>query len=141
MADIYRAARLILRLWVVAVMDVEQIAGDTFPFPKHGITCFHCGETFTTPGGAKNHFGFEPSADPACRIKLGAERGLVMALRKAEAEIAHLQGLLEAESCEAYRLLASTHSRHREQIMDAEELGYARGLTDGRAHHITERGA
>ena len=57
---------------------------DTYPMPAHGWTCFHCGETFTTPGSARDHFGCEPCADPACRIKVGEERGLVMALRKAE---------------------------------------------------------
>lgn len=25
--------------------------------PEHGWTCFHCGETFTTPGSARDHWG------------------------------------------------------------------------------------
>lgn len=61
---------------------------DTYNTPPHGWTCFHCGDTFTTPGAARDHFGFNPSSDPACRIKVGAERGLLMALRKAEALLA-----------------------------------------------------
>ena len=60
---------------------------DTYPIPADGWTCFHCGEKFTTPGSARDHFGCEPCADPACRIKVGEERGLVMALRKVEAEL------------------------------------------------------
>jgi hypothetical protein len=60
---------------------------DTYLMPAHGWTCFHCGETFTTPSSARDHFGCEPCADPACRIKVGEERGLVMALRKAEVEL------------------------------------------------------
>lgn len=61
---------------------------DTYNTPPHGWTCFHCGDTFTTPGAARDHFGFNPSSDPACRIKVGAERGLLMALRTAEALLA-----------------------------------------------------
>lgn len=112
-------------------LTVTQEA-DTYAAPAHGWTCFHCGETFTTPGAARNHFGFEPSADPACRIKLGAERGLVMALRKAEAAIEEMRRLLHNETCEAYRLYASQQTRHRAQIMATEEEGYERGLADGR---------
>ena len=59
-------------------------------YPALGWTCFHCGETFTTPGEARDHFGCDQTDDPACRIKTGDERGLVMALRKAEAEIRRL---------------------------------------------------
>lgn len=62
----------------------------TYPMPEHGWTCFFCGETFTTPGAARDHFGADPIADTACRIKFGEERGLVMALRKAEAKLALL---------------------------------------------------
>lgn len=100
--------------------------------PCPNWTCFHCGETFTTPGSARDHFGFDPSCDPACRIKLGAERGLVMALRKAEADCEEMRRLLHDEASEAYRLYASQATRHRDQIMAAEESGYEKGLTDGR---------
>lgn len=64
---------------------------DTYIRPPHGWTCFHCGETFTTYGAAKDHFGARPSDTPACRIKAGHERGLVMALRKSEAEVRELK--------------------------------------------------
>jgi hypothetical protein len=57
----------------------------TYPKPPHGWTCYHCGETFTVWGAAEDHFGKNPSATPACLIKVGEELGLVMALRKAEA--------------------------------------------------------
>ncbi len=58
---------------------------DTYAQPAHGWTCFHCGETFTTPGSARDHFGPTPDGVPGCIIKAGDERGLLMALRKAEA--------------------------------------------------------
>lgn len=101
--------------------------------PPHGWTCFHCGDTFTTPGAARDHFGFDPSSDPACRIKIGAERGLVMELRKAEQANAQLAERLHDENSEAYQMLASTQSRHRAQIIAIEEEAYARGLQDGRS--------
>jgi len=65
---------------------------DTYPKPPHGWTCFHCGETFKTIGGARDHFGAKPDAIPGCmiRVQYGNERGLQMALRRAEAEVERL---------------------------------------------------
>lgn len=116
----------------------DEAGDNAYPKPEHGWTCFHCGETFKTPGAARDHFGFEPSADPACKIKIGAERGLVMALRKAERDCEELRRLLHDESCEAYRLYAAQTTRHNAQIMAAEEAGYERGLADGRATPTAE---
>lgn len=104
-------------------------------------TCFHCGETFTTPGIARDHFGFDPSCDPACRIKAGAERGLVMALRKAEADCDELRHLLHDEASEAYRLYAAQTTRHRAQLMATEEAGYEKGLGDGRSEALAQQQA
>ena len=109
--------------------EIEAVA-ETYPKPEHGWTCFHCGETFTTPESARDHFGFDPSADPGCIIKLGAERGLLMALRKAEAEIADAWAAIHEESTEAARAYHAQQTRHRAQLMAAEEAGYERGLYD-----------
>jgi hypothetical protein len=57
-----------------------------YTMPKNGWTCYHCGETFTTWGSAEDHFGATPAAAAACKIKVGDEFGLVMELRKAEAD-------------------------------------------------------
>ena len=62
--------------------------------PAGGWTCFHCGEVFTTYGAAADHFGSVPEATAACRIKLGGERGLVMALRKLERHVIETTGEL-----------------------------------------------
>ena len=79
----------------------EPTPGDTYPYPVSGPgwVCFHCGERFTTPGAAEDHFGESPEKTAACRIKVGAERGLVMALRheqrecqRLREELAHLPG-------------------------------------------------
>jgi hypothetical protein len=50
--------------------------------------CFHCGETFTTIGSARDHFGATPDREPGCliRVKYGDECGLEMELRKSESE-------------------------------------------------------
>ena len=71
--------------------------GDTYSMPPDGWVCFHCGERFTTPGGAKDHFGSHPSATAACRIKVGEEMGLLMALRRAETYIIEQIGELPPE--------------------------------------------
>ena len=116
------------------MIDPDEVARDTFTMPVHGFTCFHCGETFTTPGSARDHFGFDPSADPACRIKIGAERGLVMALRKVEKELSDAWRAIHEESTEAAKAYYAQQTRHRQQLMVAEEAGYERGLADGLNH-------
>lgn len=62
---------------------------ETYEQPVYGWTCFHCGETFTTVGSARDHFGSDPDCEPACliRVKYGNERGLEMELRKVEARL------------------------------------------------------
>lgn len=66
-------------------------------------TCFHCGETFTTVGSARDHFGDTIEAHPGCQIRVqyGNERGLQIALRKAEAEIRRLRAANEQLDHEA----------------------------------------
>lgn len=101
---------------------------DTYNMPEHGWTCFHCGETFTTPGAAREHFGPTPNAEPGCVIKVqpGGERGLLSALRKAEKELAAYRD----EDQTLAREITAMQSRHYDALMSAEEAGYARGLRD-----------
>ena len=68
--------------------------GFTYQKPPDGWVCFFCGERFINYGAAEMHFGASPEDRPACRIKLGNERGLVMALRKAQAK---LRALLDGD--------------------------------------------
>jgi hypothetical protein len=72
----------------------------TYERPAHGWTCFHCGETFTTPGGARDHFGADPTCEPGCimKVRLGGERGMLMELRRQEAEYEKLR--IENETLE-----------------------------------------
>lgn len=107
---------------------------ETYSMPSHGWTCFHCGETFKTPGAARDHFGFTQASDPACRIKLGAERGLLMALRKAEQELAECRAEAPREVEVIAREMARLQARHADALKAAEELGFERGVADMRKH-------
>lgn len=107
---------------------------DTYQMPPNGWTCFHCGETFTTVGAARIHFGADQSAQPGCmeKVAVGAERGLLMALRKAEERIARYM----EEDTDLHRALYRLQSQQSDALRDAEEAGYARGLRDGMANAV-----
>lgn len=104
---------------------------DTYEKPAHGWTCFHCGETFTTVGGARTHFGAAQTAEPGCliRVSVGGERGLLMALRDAEARLAKYMD----EDTDLHRAMYAMQGRHVDQLRVAEEAGYERGLRDAAA--------
>ena len=107
----------------------------TYERPPHGWTCFHCGETFKNMGCASDHFGAKPDAQPGCmiRVSLGHERGLLMALRKVENELASLYLERGEEDTRLHRELHRLQSRHGDALQTAEEAGYARGLRAGMA--------
>jgi hypothetical protein len=109
----------------------HEIMNDTYPMPEHGWTCFHCGETLTTPGAAREHFGRTPDRQAGCVIKveIGGERGLLTALRNAEDELAKYR----QEEGDVHQSLREMQSRHSAALMSSEEAGYARGLRDARA--------
>jgi hypothetical protein len=65
------------------------------PADGNGWRCFHCDEVFLTPGAAADHFGSSQMSVPGCQIKAGEERGLLMALRRAEEEVAELRAVYE----------------------------------------------
>lgn len=84
----------------VAPAPVAGEPAATYTMPKDGWVCFHCGERFTTVGGARDHFGATPESTAGCLIdrvavEKGGEphrgRGLLMALRKAEEQLASAQ--------------------------------------------------
>lgn len=102
---------------------------DTYPMPEHGWVCFFCGETLTTPGAARDHFGSTPLSIAACQIKAGEELGLVMALRRAEDELRRYRD----EDSDKDRQMAAMQSDHAKALGRAEELGYERGLKDAHA--------
>lgn len=94
--------------------------------------CFHCDEVFTDFSATKDHFGFEPSHDPACRIKMGGERSLIEALRRAEKDAADAWAAIHDETTEAAKAYYAQMTRHRQQLIAAEQAGYDRGVDDCR---------
>jgi hypothetical protein len=121
--------------FTAAIVGVS-LRPDTYPAPAHGWTCFHCGETFTTVGSARDHFGSTPSATPGCVIdqvaleeggKPERGRGLLMALRKAELEL----DAYRQEDTELHRCMYRMQGEHSTALRREEEKGYARGLRDG----------
>lgn len=115
------------------VVPPEVDSEGNYLAPRHGWTCFHCGDTFTTPGAARQHFGFDPTYDPACRIKLDEERGLVRALRSTERKYRELLEQTCSEQGAVAREFYELASKHSAALRQAEEQGYERGLADGRA--------
>ena len=105
---------------------------NTYNMPKHGWTCYHCGETFTTPGSAKDHFGGDPLSLAACQIKAGPERGLLMSLRKAEEEIWRLRNDEDTITRSLIKANYEQQERHSSALQSAGELGYMRGLRDAK---------
>ena len=106
-------------------MSTITSGNDTYPFPKHGWTCYHCGDTFTTWGAAEDHFGKTPDRIPGCKIKIefGEEMGLLMALRKVEA----------AEDEWKKRALAA---EDREEVLQGEVAEYQRIAGGAGVHEL-----
>jgi|GEM_PF-3574626 len=124
-------------------IDGLQADGET-PCPCRGVhppapeakewRCFHCDEVFTDEHSAKLHFGMDQCKDPACKIKMGAETSLLVALRKAEQELQDAWMAIHDEATEAAKAYYAQQSRHGEQLRVAEELGFERGIADSTKH-------
>ncbi|NTA80787.1 hypothetical protein G6L13_09845 [Agrobacterium tumefaciens] len=99
-----------------------------------GWRCFHCDEVFYTEQDARLHFGMDQCSDPACKIKMGAEKSLLVALRRAENELQDAWAAIHNENTEAAKAYYAQQSRHGEQLRAAEELGFERGTKDSTAH-------
>lgn len=93
------------------------------PTQTRAWRCFHCGDTFTDPELARDHFGLDQSATPVCQIP-----DLAHLLRLQEYELRQHREEDSLLIREAYSL----GSEHHRKLQDEEEKGYARGLADGR---------
>lgn len=100
--------------------------------------CYHCDEVFVAEDCARRHFGSSDDQSPACLIKAGAEGSLLVALRRAEKDLEEFRRLLHDEASDSAKAYYAQQTRHAEQMRGAEELGYERGLADGRAQLATE---
>ncbi|WP_421591159.1 hypothetical protein [Shinella sp. M27] len=95
--------------------------------------CFHCDEVFTTEHAARLHFGETECQDPACQIKAGAEMSMLEALRRAEEEARKAVIAMHEEGTDGWTAFRRLEGRTRQNAEAAENLGYERGLRDGRA--------
>ena len=71
--------------------SVPRHDGEFYPAPPHGWTCFHCGETFRRLALAREHFGHDPGATPACRLSPAHVRSELRRYRAAETELRAVQ--------------------------------------------------
>lgn len=116
-----------------AERDAEKARADAAEAERDGWRCFHCSEVFTSEGAARLHFGASECSDPACQIKAGAEMSMLEALRRAEADAQDAIHRMHDESAEGWKAYHAAAGRLNQQGRAAEELGYERGLRDGRS--------
>lgn len=93
--------------------------------------CFHCGEGFTKAQErwAREHFGANEFATPACHMRVPGEHHLLERLRRQEAE---LNGY-RAEDTDLHRAIQAMSADHARALIREEERGYEKGLRDGMA--------
>lgn len=90
--------------------------------------CFFCDEVFTTRESAAEHFGTEVGCDypiVACQIK-EHEGHLIHYIRKLEEEL----GVWSTESHDIQKAIVRLESTIDDKVRQAENDGYARGVTD-----------
>jgi len=80
-----------LRRFAIKMEDRFAVR-DSYETPRHGWTCFHCGETFKSHDLARDHFGRDPDYGPACVLK--SERGLLSHLRHHEEAVEKIWNIL-----------------------------------------------
>ena len=51
---------------LIEIRDAPAAVSETYDMPADGWVCFHCGERFTTPNKARDHFGERPRARAVC---------------------------------------------------------------------------
>ena len=65
--------------------DAEALRLAAAQLRAPGWTCFHCGETFTDWGAARNHFGWTPQdGAPVCRVDGGTASCIYHLKRRVE---------------------------------------------------------
>lgn len=92
----------------------------------HFYKCFHCKQVFNDETG-REHFGSSITDIPACQIDAKHLRQIEQQLEK-----------YQEEDTDLHRRIASLQTKHTQDLMRAEERGYAKGLEDGRKYPIIE---
>lgn len=83
--------------------------------------CFHCDEVFIYRDQALLHFGASCDRPVACQVDAARLRELENQLRRYREEDTDLHRKIARLECEAHQA-----------VRRAEELGYSKGLADGR---------
>jgi hypothetical protein len=97
--------------------------------------CFHCNEVFTNPKHAREHFGAEEGATPACKLT-HSEGHLVTYIRKLEDELASYR----REDSDALRAMHAREAEQHEAVRRAEERGYDKGVQEAKRMFEEEHG-
>jgi hypothetical protein len=82
--------------------------------------CFHCDAIFTDEAEALLHFGSREYHDAACTVSPEKVRDLKRQLLS-----------YREEDTDLHRQIASLESKHHTALQREEEIGYAKGLSDG----------
>lgn len=105
-----------------------------------GWRCFHCGEYFgpNQRADAANHFGTNEDQESACKIATGegTPHGLVIYIRDLERRLHDYQN----ESDPVSRYWYDITTKHRTEVIAAEQSGYDKGLKDGTARRALPDG-
>lgn len=120
---------------VISGTPTTPTTAETKPAPTGELSkewrCFHCDEVFTDAQAAADHFGVQIDGvadEVACQLTKD-EKGIVAMLRDAHRRLDQYQMEDNASYREFYRLGAE----HSTALIKAEEVGYEKGLKDGRA--------
>lgn len=81
--------------------------------------CFHCDESFPDRDAARLHFGTSERQSPICAVDQAEYRAME---KRMEA--------YNAEDAEIHHEMYAQRNRHAQELLRAEEKGYARGLKD-----------
>lgn len=94
-----------------------------------GWRCFHCGEVFTDPKAAANHFGVDHIGDETLCQMAQVDGGIA----KVIADLAEELQRYRSEDNTSYREFYALGADHRAALIKEEQKGYDRGLADARA--------
>lgn len=98
--------------------------------------CFHCGDVFTNPKHAAEHFGQGESDIVACKLK-HSEGHLVTLIRKLESELSSYR----RDDSHILRAWMAKEAEHAQALIREEEKGFSRGVADMRRLHEATREA
>jgi hypothetical protein len=96
--------------------------------PEKSWRCFHCDEVFTDRVAAAEHFGCEIQDAPFCKQLADDDKALLKVIADQATQIFQWHN----ESTPADKLYYEFRSQVSQQAIKSEELGYRRGLNDGR---------